>query len=130
MEAIISVICGAIGYLAATFWFRPMLRYYDLKHNLIVDLIFYANAINPEGMSDLLKNQHEKRILSLRKHSAEFLACYLDLPSWYKCILRKIKEEPLNASGDLMGLSNTCECDAAYRRVEKIKKYLRINAPI
>jgi len=130
MEAVISVIAGAIGYLAATFWFRPILRYYDLKHNLIVDLIVYANAINPEGMNDFIKNQHEKRVLSLRKHSAEFLACYVDLPRWFKYILTIFKEEPQNASGDLMGLSNTREYNAATARVEKIKKYLRIDAPI
>jgi len=130
MEVIISVIAGALGYLAATFWFRPILRYFDLKHALVVDLIVYENAIDPSGMNDFIQDQHEKRVLSLRTHSAEFIACYEDLPHWFKCVLSKRNEDPRNASTNLMGLSNTRDYEAASKRVHKIKSYLNINLPI
>jgi hypothetical protein len=125
LEVIISVIAGAIGYLVATFWFRPILRYFDLKHKLVVDLVVYANAINPSGDDESIQSLHEKRVLALRNHSAEFLACFEDLPSWFQWVLQKRSENPRNASGNLMGLSNTRDYDQTRARIESIKKHLK-----
>jgi hypothetical protein len=131
METILSIFAGAFGYLAVNFWIRPIKRYYDLKHDLVVDQIFYANAVNPAGMNDYIHEQHAKRVLAFRKHSAAFLACFQYLPWWFKFfILSKRGEEPCNASPELMGLSNTCDYDDAAKRVEKIRKYLRIDLPL
>jgi hypothetical protein len=74
METILSILAGALGYLAVNFWIRPIKRYYDLKHDLVVDQIFYANAVNPAGMNDYIHEQHTKRVLTFRKHLAAFLA--------------------------------------------------------
>jgi hypothetical protein len=130
LETLLNILAGAAGYLVINFWIRPIKRYYDLKHDLVVDLIFYANAVNPEGMGVVIKEQHERRVLALRKHSAAFLACYQYLPRWFKYILSKRGEEPCNASPELMGLSNTRDFDATAKRVEKIRKYLRIDLPL
>lgn len=129
IELIISIAAGAAGYLLVTFWVRPILRYRDLKHQLVVDLIYYANAVSPDGMSEFIQEHHNNRVLALRKHSAEFVACYLNLPLWYQGWLDIDKEEPMNAATHLMGLSNTGAFDTAAWRVRKIEEFLRIKIP-
>ena len=120
LELILSIIAGATGYLTVNFWIKPIIRYKDLKHQLIVDLIYYADAINPEGDNDFFQEKNRKRRLALRMHSAEFVACYLSLPLWYQDCLGIDKEEPMNAATHLMGLSNTFDYDDAAKLVKKI----------
>ena len=127
---IVSVVSGAVGYVFATFYIRPILRYCDLKHQLIVDLIVYANAVNPEGYNDFIKEHHEKRVIALRTHSAEFLACYEDLPKIFKKLLNCRNEDPGNAADNLMVLSNTTDYEDAHKQVDKIKKHLNISISI
>jgi hypothetical protein len=129
LELAISIAAGAAGYLIVTFWAKPIIRYKDLKHQLVVDLIYYANAIEPSGMNDFIQDLHKKRVLALRRHSAEFVACFLNLPLWYQGFLEIDEEEPMNAAPQLMGLSNTRDYEQAARRIELIEKYLRIKIP-
>lgn len=124
-----SVFAGGIGYLIVTFWLRPILRYKDLKHQLIADLIYYANAVAPDSRDELIVEHHNNRRLALRRHSAEFVACYLTLPSWYKGFLDLDKEEPMNAATQLMGLSSSRNHDQAAFRIRNVEKFLRIEIP-
>lgn len=123
---LISIFSGAGGYLITTFWFQPILRYREIKHNVFADLIFYANAINSDGMNEVIKNRMEKRIEANRRHSAELTACYRDLPIWYRKWLQRNGEDPISAASHLMGLSNTFDFDPAEKRLEKIKENLKI----
>lgn len=123
---LISILSGAGGYLITTFWFQPILRYREIKHNVFSDLIFYANAINSDGMNEVMKDRMEKRIEANRRHSAALYACYKDLPIWYRKWLERSGEDPVSAASDLLGLSNTFEFDSAEKRLEKIKKNLKI----
>ena len=41
---LIGITAGAVGFLVATFWFQPILRYRDLKAQILSDLIFFARA--------------------------------------------------------------------------------------
>ncbi len=123
---LISILSGAGGYLITTFWFQPILRYREIKHNVFADLIFYANAINSDGMNEVIKNRMEKRIETNRRHSAELTACYKDLPILYRKWLQRNGEDPISAASHLMGLSNTFEFDPAEKRLEKIKENLKI----
>lgn len=122
----ISILAGAGGYLLATFWFQPILRYREIKHSVFADLIFYANAINADGMNEIMKGRMEKRLEANRRHSAELTACYNDLPIWYRKWLQRNDEKPIEAASHLMGLSNTFDYDPADKRVEKIKQHLKI----
>lgn len=123
---LISIVAGASGYLLTTFWFQPILRYREIKHQVFSDLIFYANAINADGMNEKMKERMGQRVESNRKHSAELTACYKDMPIWFRKWLERNGEKPMDAANHLMGLSNTYEYDPADKRIEKIKEHLKI----
>jgi len=123
---IFSIFCGAVGFLFTNFWFQPILRYRQIKSQIISDIVFYANAINPENLNDEMKQRVIDRMVSNRKHSADLTACFYNLPSFYRFYLRKRGEKPDFASREFMGLSNTTEYESANRRIDKIQELLKI----
>ena len=127
---ILGIAAGGIGYLLVTFWFSPIIRYRTAKHKILSDLIFFANVINADNLSELLKERFYKRIEADRRHSAELTACFFEMPSWYIKWLEFRGEKPQKASQELMGLSNTFDNDSAHLRIEKIKNHLRFNTDV
>lgn len=127
---LLGLIAGGLGYLIVTFHFTPIIRYLNTKHDILSDLIFFANATNAEGLNEKMKERLERRIESNRRHSSELTACYFDLPFWYKKWLEYKNENPQDASTNLMGLSNTFDFDVVDKRVEKIKKLLRFDTKV
>jgi hypothetical protein len=123
---LLSVGAGAVGYLITEFWMQPVLRYRDIRHAVISDLVFFANAIDATGMGDHLQRRQGDRKDSNRRHAAELRTCYYRLPSWYRLLLRKKGEDPLAASRHLMGLSNTSDYEHADRNVVGIRRALRL----
>ena len=119
---LLSIGAGGAGYLFITFGMRPTLRYIDLKHQLLSDLIFYANSINADGMDKSIKERMLRRIEANRRHSAELTACYMDLPFWYKWWIKWRKQSPERASNLLMGLSNTYDEMKAADRIDAINE--------
>lgn len=127
---IFSIICGAIGFLVSRFWFQPILRYIEIKGEIISNLIFYDNVIRAEGLSDEMKQRMNDRMVANRRHSADLAACYYRLPRLYRWYLMKKKERPDLASGEMMSLSNTMDLDSAHKRTDKIQELLRINPKV
>lgn len=122
----LSILAGAGGYLLTTFWFQPIIRYREIKHQVFADLIFYANAINANGLAETMQDRMEQLTDSNRRHSAELQASYNELPNWYKKWLNHNGENPMDAATQLMGLSNTIDYGSADKRIEKIKGKLKI----
>lgn len=127
---LISILSGILGYLIANFWMRPILRYRDVKHQVLSDLIFYASAINADGMNEKIKDRVSQRMEANKRHSSDLTACYIDMPVWYKWFLKKLKESPELAATQLMGLSNTSDHETADKRINKIKEHLRIETEV
>ena len=121
-----SVCCGAAGYLIAHFWFQPILKYREIKDQIISDLIFYANAINTKGLNEEMKQRVLDRMVANRMRSAELSASFYKFPKFYRKYLMKTEERPDFACGELIGLSNTSEFNAAQTRIDKIQEYLKI----
>lgn len=119
--ALIGVAFGAVGYWFTTFWMKPILQYRELKSKVLVDLIFYAQVINAEGLNERMQKLCEERTESNRRRSAELTACVLELPVWYKWWLQARGHSPERAATDLLGFSNTYEYEAAAERVKRIK---------
>ena len=128
--ALFSVCCGAAGYLIAHFWIHPILKYREIKDQIISDLIFYANAINADDLNEEMKQRVLDRMVANRMRSAELSACFYKFPKFYKIYLMKIGEQPDFACGELIGLSNTGEFDAAQKRIDKIQDQLKINPKV
>lgn len=122
----IGIVAGAAGYLVTTFWMRPILRYLEIKQQVLSDLIFYANVISTDHLIDNMKERMWARVESNRKHSADLNACCINLPFWYRWWLKCRGEYPEGAATHLTGLSNTFEYEEAAKRIDKIKQCLRI----
>ncbi|MGD9730429.1 MAG: hypothetical protein AB7G68_06640 [Nitrospiraceae bacterium] len=128
LAVLIGSISGMIGYWFTTFWMKPILSYRELRNRVLVDMIYYAQVINPEGLKERLHDLWEERIESNRKCSAELSACILELPFWYKWWLKCKGHQPERAAVELIGFSNTYQYEAAEKRVERIKKWLKIKS--
>ena len=122
---LVVIFTGAIGFLLATFWFRPILRYSNLKAQILSDFIFYANAINTDGLNEEMKKRGLARAEANRRHSADLEACFQHLPRLYLWLLSRRQEKPDMASKEMMGLSNTSDWEAAAKRIDKIRAFLR-----
>lgn len=126
LVVLIGLVGGAFGYLVTTFWMRPILRYGELRQQILSDLIFYAQVINAEGLNEEMQELYRTRVEANRHHCANLIACLLDLPRVYQGWLKCRGHCPETAAIQLMGLSNTTDYDQAARRIEKIKKCLGI----
>ena len=126
ISVLVGVVAGAVGYWVTTFWMKPILRYRELRTQVLSDLIYFAQVINAEGLNERMQKLYEERIEANRRSSADLTACLLELPRWYKAVLRCRGCNPAGAAQDLMGFSNTTDYDAAAKRVERIKAALCI----
>ena len=130
ISVFVGVVAGAVGYWITTFWMKPILRYGELRSKVLRDLIYFAQVINADGLNERMQKLYEERIESNRRSSAELIACLLELPQWYRVLLRCRGYNPEAAAQDLIGFSNTTEYDAAARRVERIKIALGIETTL
>ena len=130
LAVIIGVVTGAVGYWFSTFWMKPILQYRELRSKVLIDLIFYAQVINADGLNERMNKLYEDRIVANRRLSAELIACLLELPFWYKWWLRLRGHIPERAATDLIGFSNTTEYEAASKRVDRIKVALGIKVEV
>lgn len=130
ITALVGIVAGAIGYWFTTFWMKPILQYRELRSGILVDLIYYAQVVNAEGLNERMQALYEDRILSNRRRSAELAACLLELPCWYKLWLSHRNHAPEKVVSHLIGFSNTTDYEAAAKRVESIKAALGIKSGI
>ncbi|MBW2011507.1 MAG: hypothetical protein JRI32_07675 [Deltaproteobacteria bacterium] len=110
-----------------TFFIKPFWQYRKLKNKIVSDLIFYQNSIRTQETDETKKEQIKERIKTSKHHAAELSKCYNEnLPLWYKLVLDNRGESPIEASSDLMTLSNITNYEHAEKRMEKIKQHLKI----
>jgi hypothetical protein len=124
---LLSIAAGAIGYLIATFWVGPILRYRNIRNKVAADLIFFANAIQLQKLDGTAREDTLARKDANRRRVADLVAINNDLPPWYRWWLVRRNEDPKRASPELIGLSNESDPRKARVRVEKVKKYLGIS---
>lgn len=130
LTTFIGISAGAIGYWIAAFWMRPILRYKDIRQQVLSDIIFYANAVIADGMSERIKEASMQRIDSNRRHSADLTASYEILPYWYRLWLKYKGHDIEKAARNLIGYSNTPNYDDAEKRVNAIKSALGFKADV
>ncbi len=120
----IGVALGAIGYWIATFWIQPILRCRAIRQQILSDLIFYADAVIADSMSDRIQEKRWQRINSNRRSSSDLYSCLETLPFWHMVWLKSKKIDIENAARNLIGYSNTPDYDDAILRVNAIKAAL------
>lgn len=124
LSAIIGIVAGAFGYWFTTFNMQPILRFRNIRNQILMDFIYYAQVINAEGLNDKMQALHQKRILANRRSSAQLSAAIQELPQWYLVIIKHKGYSPEEAARHLIGYSNTTEYDAADKKEKAIRRHL------
>jgi len=52
-----GLIVGVLSYLIVSLSLKPIIRYRKTKHDILSDLIFFANVINPERLNENMKKK-------------------------------------------------------------------------
>lgn len=125
-----GLLSGIVGYLTATFWYQPILRFRAIRLEVIADLVFYANVINAEGLNEEMQHRYGARIIANRRHAANLVAIIYELPRWYVWWLTKRNLQLGEAASELIGLSNTSDGTRADARIRRIQRFLGVNPPL
>jgi len=124
---LLSLAAGAVGYLAVTFWVRPILRYREIRYEVDADLVFYANAVELEKKDGSIRQDTLDRKESNRRHAASLIAIYRQLPHWYLWRLEKTGENPQEAFRSLIALSNSSTWAEVTEHAEEVEKHLGLS---
>ena len=113
--ALVSFFVGSFGYVLARLVIRPLLRYHILKQRIRQAL----DGPPAFGTAD--------RKAILREYASALTACYNEqLPHWYRMLLKKRGEAPLEAARHLMTLANVRQPSHADRRSADVRRALRM----
>jgi hypothetical protein len=121
---LIGIVSGALGYFFTTFIMQPILRFRDVKNQILMDFIYYAQVVNADGLNDDLKDLFRQRVLANRKASAQLSAAIGDLPWAYALLLKLQGRRPLQAASHLIGYSNTTDYEASNKLESSIRHQL------
>lgn len=122
----ISFFVGSFGYILYFFWLRPVMRYRGQKRRIAAALDAYTRerSENEGNTGGGKQNSHSE---SFNRCAGSLTMCFNDqLPDWYRLLVTRRGESPLDASKHLTTLSNTRDPEHAARRVEKIKRALKL----
>jgi len=101
---------------------QPILKYRDVRNQILVDFIYFAQVVNAEGYNDEMQKLFRERILANRKASAQLSAAVQELPYWYLLYLKwKGLDPEAAARNHLIGYSNTTD----YEQANKIEDFIR-----
>jgi hypothetical protein len=118
---LIGIFWGAIGYLFTTFSMQPILRFRDIRNQVLMDFIYYAQVVSAEGYNDEMQKLFRERVLANRKASAQLSAAVQELPCWYLRYLKMKGLAPGEVASQLIGYSNTTDYDQA----DKVEDFIR-----
>lgn len=123
-SVLIGIIAGAIGYWISTFYVQPVLRFREVRNQILRDFIYYAQVVNAEGLSEDMQKLFNERILANRKASAQLSSAVLDLPRLYRCFFKRRCHNSKLAATSLIGFSNTYDYDQASKVEGEIRTLL------
>ena len=124
LSALIGLVAGAFGYWFTTFNMQPILRFRDLRNQVLMDFIYYAQVINAESLNEKMQSLYCERVLANRRASSQLTAAIQDLPKWYLTYLKHKGYRPEEAARHLIGYSNTTEYEQAHKVEAAIRKQL------
>jgi hypothetical protein len=124
---LIGIVAGAIGNWFTTFSIQPILRFRDIRNQVLMDFIYYAQVVNAEGYNDEMQKLFRERVLANRKASAQLSAAVQELPCWYLRFLEWKGWAPSEAANHLIGYSNTTDYDQANKVEDFIRRKLGLS---
>jgi len=124
LSALIGIVAGAFGYWFTTFSMQPILRFRDLRNQVLMDFIYYAQVVNAKNLNDKMQALYRQRILANRRASAQLSAAIQDLPQCYLAFLKHKGHRPEEAARHLIGYSNTTDYEEAHKLEDAIRRKL------
>jgi hypothetical protein len=121
---LIGLVVGAFGYWFTTFNMQPILRFRNLRNQVLMDFIYYAQVVNAKNLNNKMQQLYQERILANRRASAQLSAATQDLPFWYLLYLKHRGIAPQKAANHLIGYSNTTDYEEAHKLEDAIRKKL------
>lgn len=122
---LVAAISAVIGYLLVNFTMSPILKYREIRRQIDVDLVYFANAYQVFGASKDPDEPFKERVSANRKAAAELRAIYRFLPRAYRGWIRMWGHKPLEASRRLIGLSNTNNLQDGFALIISAEKDIR-----
>jgi hypothetical protein len=121
LASALSFFIGSFSYILVRLWLRPVTRYVREKRKIQIELSrLCAEDSGEQQPPDLPKR--------LRQSADALTAVYHgELPYWYRLLLEKRGEDPIQAATLLMKLANTHTTDHARQQVERIKTFLKLS---
>jgi len=115
--AFISFVLGASSYIIIRFWVRPIYRYRKRKQAVAATL-----PIHQKDRTPLMALS-----ATLRKQAGDLSDSFdLELPHWYRMLLDKRSESPVEAARLLMKLANTKNSDHMEKQIDQIMEALKL----
>lgn len=126
--SVLSILILAFG--TVRFLILPLVKYRRIKKNIVSGMIGFLETIKPEDEIDQQTKEPERIIpivQGCRTLSHELEKFYrMEIPSWYRSILRARGEFPKDAAVHLEGLSLASDYEHAWCRIKKVAKALKI----
>jgi hypothetical protein len=104
-SAIASILLGAAGWFAASFFGKPLLDFLNLRREVHEEIIFTANI----GQMISSTSEHDQAQDTLRRLGARMQATHASALSLLRWFLSKAGYDLVMAGGGLIGLSNALE---------------------
>lgn len=125
LAIIIGFSVGVTIYCVAAFWIKPIGRYRKAKKQIAADLPAFLQNISDGLDTNRKKGKIFNRKKRIRRNGAYLNDLYNDdLPYWYKLVLTRRKENPAEAAGHLLRLTNTTNKEHARQRIDKVNNCL------
>ena len=123
--ATISFLAGLFGYFIARFWLRPIGQYKRQKYCLKNELDHFESLLNRYDLQTWREPAAPKRLQLARSAVNRMAQVYTsELPYWYKLVLGRRGEVPLNATAPVLALSNIRHPEHARIRLQQVRKAL------
>jgi len=122
VAAFFSFVIGASGYIIVRFWVLPINRYRKRKRAVAATLSRYADARMNGSPGDTI-SQHFSA--TFRRQAADLSEAFdVDVPHWYRMVLKSRGESPIDATRLLMKLANTQNAVHREQQINRIKETL------
>jgi hypothetical protein len=121
-----SFVAGAMGYIIARLWIKPIASYNITKRKLDAELSRCLEQIPALPGAAPTKNDPAAgaaNLRSARKHAMDLLSLYsTEIPYWYRLLLDSRQESPTQASGLLANLSKIQDPQQRRSRIDAARK--------
>jgi hypothetical protein len=122
LPAILAFLVGFVGWIAASFFGKPLIDFLTLRSEVHEEIIFTGNA-NPMTVGTTIYTKAQE---ALRRLGARVQATDVTAPRLLRWFLSKWGYDLTTAGRDLIGLSNSLNLPERHLHVDRIERALKL----